>query len=223
MNTKAYLMRCIAALLVSTTFAGCGSNLFSSSKYLQDPFSLRGTATEWTCAVRTNGLTTRLAAEWTDTFARGNSSGGDGLAPYKDMRKIELNQRLEVVLGISSNQPLPAEIVLRNVDVRVTIRATDTLGQASRSSPPVEVRFAGTMTLSRQADNTYVAHGPLSSTTEYLNPQAENLLSVLVDGSENNIEIAATFTADTGTTSIPSGSEVVIKLRFDGGTAVIRW
>ncbi len=223
MNVKHHLKQTCALLLV-LTFSGCGANMFSSSKVIDDPFSLQGTAIASTGNVTVNGLTTRIAADSTTSFQKGNLVGsGDGMAPYRDMRKIEISQMVGMSIELSGTPNPPATIVLRNVDLRLIIRAHDGVGEVQRSSPPVEVRHTGTVTLSRQADNTYTADSLFTSQNEYLNPQAQNLLSILVDGSENNVEVSVSFTGDTSSSSIPDGSSVVLKLRLEGGRAVVRW
>lgn len=199
---------------------GCGGGVFSTSKTLTDPLGLQGKSANMDAEVAVDGLTTQISASQQDAlrFTLNNLTTPSSF--YEGMSTMEVSQRATLTLSVASSSALPSTLVLRDVDLRVVVRASE---GTSRTSPPVEFRYTGFLTLDRQPDGSYRARENLSFADELDRFDGSALIAILVGGSANTVTADISFTANTSSPNIPSGSTVSFTLQFGDGKAVVRW
>lgn len=214
----------VLALVGVLLMTACGSNIFSSSKWIEDPFVLMDSSADANVTVASDSLTTRLTANDSYSLTRGNAANaGDSVTAFADMRKVELQQSIALTLQVQSTQTLPSTITFRNVRLRITVRASDA-AQGAATGTSVEFPYTGTIAFTKQADGSYaLSNAPLTLNASLWNPDAVNLVAVLVSGSENTADISVHFEAETSSSSISGGSTVTLSLRFRDGRAIVRW
>jgi hypothetical protein len=200
--------------------AGCGGGLLSTSKTLPNPLGLQGRSANVNAQVVVDGLTARLSADQRSTLQFTLNDLATSGNPYEGMSSIELSQQMSLLFSISSGSVLPATFTLRNVDLRVVVRASE---GTSRISPLVEFRYTGFLTLDRQSDGSYRVRESLSLQSELDRFDGFALISILIAGGTNTVTADVSFTAETSSPNLPSGSTVSLILQFGTSSAHIKW
>jgi hypothetical protein len=209
-----------AAAGIFLMLAGCGSGLLSTSKRISNPLGLQGRSFNANAQVTLDGLTARLSVQQQGvlqfTIDDIESSGN----PYEGMSRMEIAQQARLLLSINSSSVPPAAFILRNVDLRIVVRASE---GTSRVSPPVEFRYTGLLTLDRQPDGSYLARETLSLRSELDRFDGSALIAILTTGSDNTVTTDVYLTAETSSPNLPSDSTVSLTLQLGDASALIRW
>lgn len=215
--------RAYAGLLVASgvvLLVGCGGGVFNTSKTLTDPLGLQGKSVNMNAQTAVDGLTTQLSANQQGAlqFSLNNLSTSGKL--YEGMSTMEISQKVSLTFSINSSGVLPSNIILRDVDLRVVVKASE--GTTS-ISPPVEFRYTGFLTLVRQPDGSYRVQENLSFLDELDRFDGSALISILTTGGANTITADISFAANTNSPNIPSGSTVSFTLQFGDSNALVKW
>jgi hypothetical protein len=209
-----------AAAGIFLMLAGCGGGLLSTSKTISNPLGLQGRSFNANAQVTLDGLTARLSVQQQGvlqfTIDDIESSGN----PYEGMSRMEIAQQARLLLSINSSSVPPATFILRNVDLRIVVRASE---GTSRVSPPVEFRYTGLLTLDRQPDGSYMARETLSLRSKLDRFDGSALIAILTTGSDNTVTTDVYLTAETSSPNLPSDSTVSLTLQLGDASALIRW
>lgn len=211
-----------ALLLVAgiAVLAGCGGGVFSTSKTWINPLGLQSRSVNMIAQVTVDGLTTHLVADQQNALQFTLNDQTTAGNPYEGMSTMGISQRAILTFFVSSSGTLPSTFTLRDVDLRIAVRASE---GSSRTSPLVEFRYAGFLTLDRQPDGSYRARENLSFLSELDRFDGSALITILIAGGANTVTADISFTADTSSPNIPPGSTVSFTLQFGDGNAVVRW
>lgn len=211
-----------AILLVAgiAVLVGCGGGVFGTSKTWIDPLGLQGRSANMSTQVTVDGLTTHLAADQQNALRFTLNDQTTTGNPYEGMSTMEISQQVSLLFSIEAAGTLPTTFTLRDVDLRVVVRTSE---GSSRTSPPIEFRYTGFLTLDRQADGSYKARESLLLRSELDRFDGSSLIAILIAGGANTVTSDVSFTADTSSPNIPSGSTVSFTLQFGNSNAVVRW
>lgn len=207
-------------IVCTVVLVGCGGGIFSTSKTLTNPLGLQGRGISVGTQVSVDELTTRLTADQQGALQVTLNDQSTTGNPYEGLSTVKISQQASLFFSIVSGSILPTTIVLRNVDLRVVVRASE---GSSRTSPPIEFRYAGFLTLDRQADGRYKAREGLTFQSELDRFDGSALITILITGGANTVTADVSFAADTSSPNIPAGSTVSFTLLFGDGDAVVRW
>lgn len=217
-----YLVAVALAIVGVGALSGCGGVVLGTSKTISDPFGLLDRSADMDTPISGDGLTTHLTASGTlQSTLNDQASSGNPLTPYEGMSRMEISQKAKMVFSINSAGALPPTFTLRDVDLRVTIRASD--GGGTRTSAPIEFAYTGFLTLDRQPDGRYTVRENLSFQNSLDRFDGSSLIAILVSGGVNTITASISFAADTSSPNVPSGTTIVTTLQFEEGSATIRW
>lgn len=212
-----------AGLLVASgvvLLAGCGGGVFSTSKTLTDPLGLQGRSANMNVQTAVDGLTTQLSANQQGALKFSLNNLSTSGSPYEGMSTMEISQKASLTFSINSSGVLPSTFTLRDVDLRVVVKASE---GTTRISPPVEFRYTGFLTLVRQPDGSYRVQENLSFLDELDRYDGSALITILTTGSANTITADVSFAANTSSPNIPSGSTVSLILQFGDSNALVKW
>jgi len=187
---------------------------------MSNPLGLQGRSLNANAQVILDGLTARFSVQrqgilqftLDDIESPGN--------PYEGMSRMEITQQARLLLSINSSSVPPATFILRNVDLRIVVRASE---GTSRASPPVELRYTGLLTLDRQPDGSYLAREALSLRSDLDRFDGSALIAILTAGSDNTVTADVFLTAETSSPNIPSDSTVSFTLQLGNSSALVRW
>lgn len=217
-----YLVAVALVIVGVGTLSGCGGVVLGTSKTISDPFGLLGRSADMDTPITRDGLTAHLTASGTLLFTLNDqSSSGNPLAPYEGMSRMEISQKAKLVFSINSAGALPSTFTLRDVNLRVTVRASD--GGGTRTSAPIEFTYTGFLTLDRQSDGRYTVRENLSFQNSLDRFDGSTLIAILVSGGANTVTVNISFAADTSSPNIPSGTTIITSLQFEEGSATVRW
>lgn len=219
MVTMRYLVAVTLAIVGVGTLSGCGGVVLGTKRTISDPFGLLDRSADMNTSITGDGLTTHLTASGALQFTLNDQ--GSSLAPYEGMSQVEISQKAKLVFSIVSDSALPSTFTLRDVNLRVTVRASD--GGGTRTSAPIEFTYAGSLTLDRQSDGRYRVRENLSLQKSLDRFEGWNLIEILVSGGANFITVDISFAADTSSPNVPSGTTITTTLQFEEGSASVGW
>ncbi len=209
----------LATIAVLSTLAGCGGVVLSTSKQMLNPLGLQGRSASADAVLTVSGLTTRITADRQNALQFTLSDQTVSGNPYEGMSQMEITQRAVVLMSVASSGSLPSTITLRDVNLNAVVHVSE----GTRTSTPVQFRYAGFLTLDRQPDGSYKAREPLVLSHTLDRFEGSALIAMLISGGANTVTCGLTFTADTSSPNIPEGSAVRVTLQFDAGNATVRW
>ncbi len=201
---------------------GCGGSMFRSAKIIADPLALNGRIAEAATTVGGDSLTASLSAQGNLEYSFGNPVAS--AAPYEGLESVTLSQSVRLRLVCEPNASMPGSITLRNVSmgVRLRIADSDTSG-VSRQFPTIQLNYSGTLTLTREADGSYVANVALPFSTKLGKSEGETLLAILAGGEGNTMSVEAELRAETARNNMPDGATVTLFIQFDNSSAYVEW
>ncbi|MGQ9486556.1 MAG: hypothetical protein ACUVTY_05280 [Armatimonadota bacterium] len=217
-----YLVAVALAIVGVGALGGCGGVVLGTSKTISNPFGLLGRSADMDTSISGDGLTMHLTATGTLQFTLNDqTSSGNPLAPFEGMSRMEISQKAKLVFSINSAGTLPSTFTLRNVNLRVTVHASD--GGGTHTSAPIEFTYTGFLTLDRQPGGRYTVRENLSFQNSLDRFDGSSLIAILVSGGVNTITANISFAADTSSPNVPSGTMTTTSLQFGEGSATVRW